>query len=529
MNILGLNGYFNADHDAGAAIVMDGVVVAAVEQERLARRKRAVGLPPGQAVGEVLALAGISARDVDVIAYPWNPVPLGLDAEAEAAVIRGSLCSADTPLRPDVPVRYVDHHTAHAWCGLAYLPPERRADVVVLTLDGSGESTAGAGFRFRNGVLTREWHLSLESSLGIFYEAATAAIGFGWGEEGKTMGLSSYGRPEPIERLPTFPDDRFTGDLPALGADYESLVVKATAEISPLVEGATFMQLADVAAGAQAVLEHRIRSLIADYQPPPPEYVLAGGTALNCVANGKLAAELAAADVGLTVPPPANDSGIAIGAAVAIASELTVPRGSAGAFLGRQFSTAEIAHELPGAVECTTDSLAALLFEQDAAIGWFDGPAEIGPRALGGRCVIARPDSVRVRDRINVSKGRETWRPLAPSVTIAEFNRSFRGEPSPYMLKAATVLPAARPRLAGITHADGSARPQVVPAGTAYAGLLAAVGRASGTEAVICTSFNVAGEPIVYRPREALRSARAMNLDAIAGDGWMLPLRSGLT
>jgi carbamoyltransferase len=529
VNVLGLNGYFNADHDAGAAIAVDGVVTAAVEEERLVRRKHATGLPPHRSAAEVLDLAGVPAPEVDVIAYGWNPTPLGLAPDREASAIRMALRGHGVPVRPDVPVEFVDHHVAHAWSGLAYLPPADRDGVAVLVLDGSGETTSGAGFHFREGAPQRLWHLPLASSLGIFYEGVSAALGFGWGEEGKTMGLAAYGRPSCTDRLPTPGDDRFEGRLPERAEEYGAVLAKVAGAVQHLTGEATFVDRADVAASAQLVLEQRIRSLILEFAPLPPVVVLAGGTALNCAANGRLADELAARGTRLVIPPPASDAGIALGAAAAVAASRHAPRVPAGAYLGRSFPPRALVSQLGEPQPCSSHALATRLWERDAVIGWFDGAAEIGPRALGGRCLIARPDSTRLRDQINVRKGRESWRPLAPSVTVAEFQRSFRGEPSPYMLKASTVLPQARSRLGGVTHVDDSARPQVVAGDGGYRQLLLAMGEVGGVEAVVCTSFNVAGEPMVYTPADALRSARAMALDALAGPGWLIDLKGGTT
>jgi carbamoyltransferase len=171
--------------------------------------------------------------------------------------------------------------------------------------------------------------------------------------------------------------------------------------------------------------------------------------------------------------------------------------------------------------DVATEEVVSLLAEQSLVLGWFEGRSEIGPRALGRRSVIARPDSVKVRDRVNFMKGRESWRPLAPSLTEAEFDRSFENSiPSPYMLINATNS-ARREMLGGVIHVDGTSRPQVVDEAGPYRALLTAMGESTGCEAVICTSFNMAGEPIVYSPADALTSARAMHLDGLAGDGWI--------
>lgn len=528
MITLGVNGFFNADHDAGSALVVDGRVVAAVEEERLVRLKKAPGLPPTESALEVLDLGGIGADDVDVLAYPWRPEPLGLDSAQEANDILASLRAKGVGLRPDVRVHFVAHHLAHAWAGLVYLPPEERGGAVAIALDGCGESTAGARFDVTDGSAEVAWHLPITSSLGAFYEAATAVVGFGWGEEGKTMGLASYAGSSSAGESATLPDSRFTGPLPRLDVDYVALVDQLARElVDELGQPQNFVERAAVAAVAQRRLTDQVWYLVEDTSAPV--VVLSGGTALNCMTNGEIAVRLARRGQRLVIPPPASDTGVALGAAVATAHEHDDVEHLDTALTGREFSADEVAaafaDEGVAMAASSTESLVRRL-HAGAVVGWFADRAEIGPRALGARSIVARPESESRRDRINLIKGRETWRPLAPSVTAAEFDRSFDGCPSPYMLKASRVRPGAQ-GLGAVTHVDGTARPQVVTDAGAYAELVAGMGRGGDPQAVVCTSFNRAGEPIVYTPTHALRSARAMGLDAIAGDGWIVNLKEG--
>ncbi|MBB1501865.1 hypothetical protein H5397_10600 [Propioniciclava sp. MC1683] len=526
MIVLGVNGFFNADHDAGSCLVVDQKVVAAVEEERLGRVKRAPHQDPGVSALEVLSLGDIDHQAVDVVAYPWVPEPLGLDPMREAERILQTLRARGVRLRRTVEVRFVPHHQAHAWVGLTYLPVQERHRAAVLALDGSGESTSGALFHVREGRPTLVWHLPLESSLGAFYEGATAAIGFAWGQEGKTMGLASYGTVVgEFPPLPTPEARRFEGPLPQLSHDYLTIVKGFARQLTmALGEPNTFMERAKVAAFAQEHLTRSVKGLIGEADAPT--IVLSGGTALNCAMNGDMATWLAHRGQRLVVPPPANDAGVALGAAVAVASEEGPVEQLDTALLGREFTTGQIGDAMTslGArmADCSTEHLVDRL-RAGETIGWFAGRAEIGPRALGARCVIARPDSEALRDRINVAKGRESWRPLAPSVTSAEFERSFEGCPSRYMLKASLVRPGAQ-GLRGVTHVDGTARPQVVPPAGTYSEVVAGMGSDSTPQAVICTSFNRAGEPIVYSPRHALLSARSMGLQALAGNGWIVDL-----
>jgi carbamoyltransferase len=295
-------------------------------------------------------------------------------------------------------------------------------------------------------------------------------------------------------------------------------------------EVSTFQARADVALAAEGYVGERVLVYAREMLPEIGTLVLAGGVALNCTINAKLAKACRQANVNLVVPPPASDTGVALGAAVAVAVDLGDTFTPTGPYLGRCFTpdaiVAAAAEEGLVVNPVAMEEVVAALIDTSSLCGWFDGRSELGPRALGRRSILARADDRGVRDRLNRVKGREAWRPLAPSLTRAEFEASFPGEfPSPHMLVAAKVAPDAAERLAGVVHVDGSARVQVVDDGSCYHQLLTAVGAAGGTEAVTCTSFNRAGEPIVYTPRNAVQSALRMELDLLAGPGWGIRLR----
>lgn len=530
MIALGLNGFAGADHDAAAALVIDGRVVAAVEEERLNRRRHAPGDKPVLAIPEVLRIAGIDPGDIDIVCHGWQPEAMGVPSGTESENIRLAMAAAGAPLAADVPVTFTDHHLAHFWSAVAFIPPGvSRAAIDGLVVDGAGESTSGACFRLRGTNVEKAWNLGLAGSLGLIYEAATAAIGFRPGEEGKTMGLASYGRLETMDKVPAPPDDRFAGPIPVLGGRHEVRRHHRSwlARMKPLVPaGTSFNARADLALGVQSAVESQIMSYLSDLREPAPVLVMAGGVALNCSINATVAQWCRRRQVTLTIPPPANDGGIAIGAAVSVSPDPTACVADS-AFLGRGYSPAEIISRLTalGAVvrEITTSEVAAGLLERDGLFGWFEGRAEIGPRALGRRAVLARADSARVRDRLNLMKGRENWRPLAPSMLAGEFDSCFDGVASPYMLINCTARASASQALAGVIHVDNTARPQILGSDDEqgpYGALIAEVGRLSGHAAVTCTSFNPAGQPIVYTPEDAYLAAVTMGLDLLAGDGW---------
>ncbi|WP_422768934.1 carbamoyltransferase C-terminal domain-containing protein [Plantactinospora sp. WMMC1484] len=528
---LGLNGFAGADHDPAAALVVDAELVAAVEEERLTHVRHAPGGLPTGAVREVLALAGIDAGQVDVVTHGWTPEALGVGATArsEADRIRAELATAGVPLRPDARITFVDHHVAHFWSAVPFAPAGV-STMDALVLDGAGESTAGAFFRVRNGDVVKEWNLGLKGSLGLLYEAVTMALGFRRGQEGKTMGLASYGRVEAMTPVDDPADDRFPGPVPVLTdrdemrSHHRQMILRAR---SLVPRGASFNQRADVALGVQTMLEQRVLALVAEITDPAPTLLLSGGVALNCTMNGRIARWCRERGITLVVPPPANDAGISVGAAVCSAADPLAVRSATGAALGRGFSSAAVQARLHAlgaeVVECDPAFVADRL-RSGAICGWYEGRAEVGPRALGRRAVLASPASAAMKDRLNVVKGREAWRPLAPSVRAEDFDASFDGVPSPYMLVASTIRPAALSKLVCVSHVDNSARPQAVTCAgePAYWSLLGEMERG----AVTCTSFNLAGKPIVYTPADAWDAARKMSLDLLAGDGWYVDLRA---
>jgi carbamoyltransferase len=333
--------------------------------------------------------------------------------------------------------------------------------------------------------------------------------------------------------VPPPPDDRFDGPIPALRDrdDIRRQHLRNVARLRRVITpSASFNYRADLALGVQHQVETQIMKFLAEPSDPAPVLIMAGGVALNCTINTVVAQWCAVRGGLLTIPPPANDGGIAIGAAVAAAAN-PVDCVADGAYLGREFTPAEISGRLAalGVVTrpFTPDELAEGLVDRDLLCGWFEGRAEIGPRALGKRAILARPDSTRTRDRLNVLKGRENWRPLAPSLLPEDFDRAFQGTPSPYMLLGAEANPAVMGALAGVIHVDNTARPQVVDGNAgdrAFAAQLHAMKARTGYGAITCTSFNPAGSPIVYTPEDAYRAAVTIGLDLLAGDGWCAPI-----
>lgn len=192
MITLGLNGGYLADHDASCAIIADGVLTAAVEEERLSRKKYAYRQMPRASIREVISLSNIQPEDIDAIAYPWDPSLFGVDKKKVEDRLRGWIRNIGLEIKPTIPIHFVQHHIAHAWSGLIYVDAQDRASADVITMDGAGEVTSGGRFRLEDGDLHALWQLPLSSSPGAFYEAVTLLAGFSWREEGKAMGLAAY-------------------------------------------------------------------------------------------------------------------------------------------------------------------------------------------------------------------------------------------------------------------------------------------------------------------------------------------------
>lgn len=534
VNVLGINAVF---HDPAAALVVDGVTVAAAEEERFSRRKHgkdpvafSTWEVPVQAAQWCLESAGLAPEDVDVVAYSYDPAlapAVTNDLTADEWESLRTLYAARAPLflaaalpglRADR-VRHVPHHVAHAASTWLASPHERSA---VLVADGRGESTSmllGHGRGNELEILARQ---ALPHSLGLAYEELTAHLGFRRSsDEYKVMALAAYGTEALLPQLRALLTSDGEGAVRAAGIDWEALAP----ERSPASEGWTPEQ-ADLACATQRRLEEVLLELASWLHERTGERVLtlAGGVALNCVANSRLWRESPFEE--LWVQPAAGDAGTALGAALyaaAQAGEAIAPM--PGAALGRPV-TAEGARtalrdaalqwdepeDLAGAV---ADVLAG-----DGLVAWVQGGAEFGPRALGHRSLLADPRGDGNLERLNRVKGREQFRPVAPMVLAERAAEIFDDGPlpSPYMLFTHRVRPEWRDRIPAVVHVDGTARVQTVD--PEHEPLMAAVLRAfearTGVPVLVNTSLNTAGRPIVDSERDALECFGSTPIDLLA-------------
>jgi carbamoyltransferase len=582
MITLGINAAF---HDSAAAVVVDGRLVAAAEEERFTRIKHAKRpLPftawelPFHAIDYCLAAAGVALSEVDNVAYSLDPqrfirgriptgsVTLPLQPSAHDA---GPWDSVWDPLfavhvsnaprqlasgaphhlkkrfagvRPDDPpfeFVFVDHHACHQASAYLAAPYERCA---VMTLDGRGEDATTTYGRWRDGRYEPIGEVVMPHSLGLLYERITSHLGFlHSSDEYKVMALAALGRPTMLDAFRS---------LIRVGAEgrYEISPFDAAELFGPARErGATLEQRHfDLTASLQAALEETVLDLSRWLARASSErrLAMAGGVALNCVMNAKLR------DAGIFdeiwVQPAAGDAGTALGAALMVdLKQRSVARGAPAprkwtmehAYWGPEYGDDAIEEllqwaKLPYRRMNDVAGETATLLVRDKIIGWFQGRMEFGPRALGARSILASPLNAEMQQRLNELKDREDFRPVAPVVPEDDLGAWFepahanRGS-APFMLFIYDVKPGQAARIPAVCHADRTARVQTVRRDTnpPYYDLLKAFGARTGVPVLVNTSFNVRGEPVVCTPRDALTAFFSTPLDALVIGSFLVEKR----
>jgi carbamoyltransferase len=567
MRILGISAHY---HDAAAALLVDGVPVCAVQEERLSRHKNDATFPVG-AIEWCLDQAGLEPADLDAVvfyersllkferiltstlrAFPrsWRSFPHAMkNSLGEKVWVRGIIRS-----HLDVPadkVYFTRHHEAHAAAAFLTAPTRRAA---ILTADGVGEwatLTVGHGTRHPDGRtgITALREIRFPHSLGMLYSTFTAFLGFAVNDdEYKVMGLAAYGRPTMTEQvrkvIQRTPDGAFaivpeyfefqTTAARSYSSRFVDLFGPPRNPYDPIdletVEGRRF---ADCAASVQRVLEDTLVDIARALQRETglTDLCYGGGVALNGVANARLLAESGFERV--FVPPAPGDAGCALGAAL-YADRIFFrnpdrecpdhpfwgPSVDAAALARAAREDDQDVEELEDQVliERVADALAG-----GSVVGWMDGATEFGPRALGHRSILAAPHSAAMRDRLNRDiKFREEFRPFAPVVPIEAADTFFELPPggvrlARFMSGVFPVRPEWRERLAAVTHVDGSARLQALERGMAprLHALLEAYGRRTGIPVLLNTSFNLSGEPIVTRALEGYSTFRRCGIDLL--------------
>jgi carbamoyltransferase len=594
-SVLGISAFY---HDSAAALVIDGEIVAAAQEERFTRKKHDPSFP-ANAVRYCLAEAGLTPENIDYLVFYDKPLlkferlletylafsPTGFKSFRMAMPLwlkeklflrRNLRRNVGKELR--APLIFLDHHESHAASAFFPSPYEEAA---ILTVDGVGEwTTAASGFGSGNNI-TLTHTVEFPHSLGLLYSAFTYYCGFKVNSgEYKLMGLAPYGKPSYVDAiykhlLDLKPDGTVWLDMKYF--NYCQGLTMTSRRFDRLFGGRPRNPEADLeqrhmdlAASIQVVTEEAIMRMGRDLHAKTgsKNLVLAGGVALNCVANGKLLRE--GPYDSIWIQPAAGDAGGALGSAMFVWHQLLDnPRqpspsdSQKGSFLGPAFSSREIAGWLRGNnipfKQLRDDDLfdeVARLLAAEKIVGWFQGRMEFGPRALGARSILGDPRSPRMQATMNLKiKFRESFRPFAPCVMREHASDWFQmkpGEESPYMLLVAPVLNqhrsaltsseiammatdpdllkrvnVARSTIPAVTHLDYSARVQTVDEqrNPRMYRLMEAFCRRTGCPVVVNTSFNVRGEPIVCTPQDAYRCFMATEMDVLVLNEFVLDKR----
>ncbi len=540
MRVLGVNAIF---HDPAAALVIDGRIVAAAEEERFTRRKHgkdnvvfAAWELPGRSMRWCLQHAGLTPGDLDAVAYSYDP--------AHAPVRRGDIVAdewedlrtlyaerAPLFLKTALPgldpakVVHVPHHVAHA--ASAYLAAPY-PDCSVLTFDGRGESVSHLAGRVIDGKLDVLASQRLPHSLGLMYEELTEHLGFRRSsDEYKVMAMASYAEPVFLDAFRELVYADGEGGFRIEPIHWESFAPRLASGGDNWTT--THAQLA-------ATVQRRLEEVVLDLarwlheQSGDRALTMAGGVALNCVANSVLYEHGPFDDI--WVQPASGDAGTALGGALYLAhrgGDPITPMTTAA--LGRGWSddelegwlrTARVPYERPDDI---ADATAAVL-EDNGVVAWFQGRAEFGPRALGHRSLLASAARAENLRMLNDVKGREQFRPVAPMVLLEDAAEIFEGGPipSPYMLFTHRVKEGWADRIPAVVHVDGTARIQTVDRADEplVAGVLDALKRRTGVPVMVNTSLNTAGRPMVDDPRDALECFGSAPVDALVLGPFMI-------
>jgi len=590
INILGISAYY---HDSAASLLVDGRIVAAAQEERFTRKKQDAGFP-ARAIAYCLSEAGVNLADIDQVVFYDKPLvkferlletylsyaPKGFKSFLASMPIwlkdklflkttlkreLGALAGSEKNLPP---LLFTEHHKSHAASAFFPSPFERAA---VLCLDGVGEWATSSVWIGDGNTLAAQWEIDFPHSLGLLYSAFTYYTGFKVNSgEYKLMGLAPYGEPRYVDLilenlLDLKEDGSFRLDMRyfnyATGLTMTNSRFDALFGGSPrTAESEITQREMDIARSIQVVTEEVVlkiarsvhRELGIDY------LCLAGGVALNCVANGRLLREGPFRDI--WIQPAAGDAGGSLGAALSVWHEyLEKPRAihpgdsMRGAYLGPRADTSSIrayldsvgAHYEELDDDILMPRLAQLLCSENV-IGWSQGRMEFGPRSLGARSIIGDPRSKKMQSVMNLKiKYRESFRPFAPAVKAECVSDWFElDRHSPYMLLVAPIrqekrlkvsehqsglfgidkLNIPRSEVPAVTHVDFSARVQTVHAQTnpRFHQLLEAFEATSGCPVLVNTSFNVRGEPIVCTPQDAYRCFMRTEMDYLVLEGFLL-------
>jgi carbamoyltransferase len=550
LNVIGISAFY---HDSACCILQDGVLKAAVQEERFSRKKNDPDLPK-EAFLYCLEASGLSIADIDCIAYYEDPVKKcarqlwsGSHKITIDSAFRMDPRHVEKQIREQLgfngEIKFFDHHLSHAASSFFYSGFDASA---ILTVDGVGEwatTTYGAG-KGNNIEIFEE--VFFPDSIGLLYSAMTSFLGFSVNSgEYKVMGLAPYGEDKYGREMRKLIRESNQGQY-LLDMDYfdflkgERMYSDKMSElfgIAPRKKETKILQVhTDIAKSLQVVLEEVLleKAIYLHGRTGLDDLCMAGGVALNCVANGKILRD--GPFKRLYVQPAANDAGCCLGAAALAYQAITGERPNGRmdhVYLGPRFDTDGIARVLSATslkyadYRGRTEEMAMAVAEKIAdgkVIGWFQGRMEFGPRSLGARSILADPRGADMRDRINAMvKKREAFRPFAPAVLESKMREHFDiDHPSPFMLETCQVISGMD--LPAITHVDGSARVQTVNDETnpRFAALIKAFDKLTGCPIVLNTSFNVRDEPIVCTPEEALVCYVTTDIDCLVLEDFVI-------
>jgi carbamoyltransferase len=556
MYLLGFNSF---KHDASAALIHDGHIITAIEEERFNGIKHTSWFPQSS-INYCLEAGGIDLGAVDYVCFYWNPReflyrvfsdlvrrfpavqgPFLLDLLKSYVLFRtvkGQFFSNFPGERPKAEFVFIAHHLAHA-ASACYLSGFSEAATMVV--DGAGERATCTLYAWDGRHFARLRQVNYPRSLGFFYSAITDYVGFqANNDEYKVMGLSAYGRPKYLDQFRTIvwatDDGSFSMDLSFF--DYHKVCIPRGAWVSKRFlekfgparrQGSEMTEhYADIAASAQVILEEVLLNLAQWLRRTTKlEYLtMAGGVGLNCLANARLLRDAGFKNIFFL--PVAADMGTSIGACLyqyhsVLGASGPIPLRHL--YYGPEYSNeyieglllnSKVRYYRPDDLEAKV----AACIANGNIIGWFQGRMEFGPRALGARSILADPRRPEMKDVLNAAvKFREEFRPFAPSVTVEDAPRFFEiDRPSPYMILVHRVRSEVRDLIPAVIHVDGTARVHTVSedVNSRYYCLLRKFAVLTGIPVIVNTSFNVRGQPIVRTPEDALRTFFSTGLDVLA-------------
>jgi carbamoyltransferase len=565
MNILGITGL---GVGPAACLVQNGRLIAMAEEERFNRFKGSLGLLPEKATQFCLNYGNLYLDDIDYIVFPWDTskyrfyMPyfclytylqqspkiqsdrlISTIAEllkyqpsnvknAIVSMLRRAGIKGKIP-----PIKFIPHHLAHA-ASAFYCSGFDQAHILII--DGSGEDKCTAIFKGEDLEIEEIKCFKIPNSLGWFYQSVTEFLGFLPNRhEGKTMALASYGKYNQeiyskFEKIISFNKKggyKYDAEYSFLGQHlrgtvYSEKMVNLFKNPRYYLEPIEQIHK-DIAFAAQDILEKIVISIvkeISSFSDYNGKLCIAGGVGLNCKMNGVIASQNYIKDI--FIPPTSNDTGTALGAALYFSKKngFDPKFKMEHAYWGPEFSNKQIEillnklnikYKKDEEIEVTT----AKLLAEDKIVGWFQGRMEIGPRALGARSILANPTKDWIKNKVNNLKSRELWRPFAPSLLYeTRYEFLLRPQESPFMTLAFEVAQEIKEKIPSVVHLDNSTRPHLVKkdGNPKYWKLINEFKKISGVSAILNTSFNMQGEPIVCTPEDALKTFYATELDYLA-------------